>query len=66
MNIIKAYRERTGMKQKELAAIVGVSTSAVGMWEVGKRFPRPQNIPRLARVLGCSIADLYGSEQKGA
>ena len=66
MNIIKAYRERTGMKQKELAAVVGVSTSAVAMWEIGKRFPRPQHIPTLARVLGCSIADLYGSEQKGA
>ena len=50
MNIIKAYRERTGMKQKELAAVVGVSTSAVAMWEIGKRFPRPQHIPTLARV----------------
>ena len=58
------YRE--GATQKELAELVCVAQSTIAIWESGNNYPRADKLPELARVLGCSISDLYGSEQKGA
>jgi DNA-binding XRE family transcriptional regulator len=35
----KAARERAGVTQKEMAAVLGVARSAVSQWEAGKRVP---------------------------
>lgn len=66
MNRIKALRESAKLTQEQLAEQVKVSQQAVGKWETGAAMPRADKLPELARVLGCTIADLYGSEQKGA
>jgi DNA-binding transcriptional regulator YiaG len=41
--LIKKLRTRLGITQGELAALVGVSTSAVGSWEYGKAKPEGRN-----------------------
>ena len=41
--LIKKLRKRLGITQGELAALVGVSTSAVGSWEYGKARPEGHN-----------------------
>jgi len=41
--LIKKLRSRLGITQGELAALVGVSTSAVGFWEYGKAKPEGHN-----------------------
>ena len=41
--LIKRLRKRLGITQGELAALVGVSTSAVGSWEYGKAKPEGHN-----------------------
>jgi DNA-binding transcriptional regulator YiaG len=41
--LIKKLRARLGITQGELAALVGVSTSAVGSWEYGKAKPEGRN-----------------------
>jgi len=41
--LIKKLRVRLGITQGELAALVGVSTSAVGFWEYGKARPEGHN-----------------------
>jgi DNA-binding transcriptional regulator YiaG len=41
--LIKKLRTRLGISQAELAALVGVSTNAVGFWEQGKARPRDRN-----------------------
>jgi DNA-binding transcriptional regulator YiaG len=41
--LIKKLRQRLGISQGELAALVGVSAGAVGFWEQGKARPRGRN-----------------------
>lgn len=62
MNGIKFFREKAGMTQRELAKALGIWPSAISMWETGDRLPRSDKLPELAKILGCSIDDLYGDE----
>lgn len=66
MNAIKYYRKKSMISRAKLASALKVSQQAVGKWETGAAMPRADKLPELARVLGCSISDLYGSGQKGA
>lgn len=57
---IKRLRRQAGLTQHELAAALGYkSQSAVAMWEMGDRKPPSDKIPEIARVLGCSLDDLF-------
>lgn len=49
---LKKLREERGLSQYKLAEVLGVSQSAVGLWESGKREP---NFTTL-----CIIADFFG------
>ena len=51
---IAALRREAGMNQAELAARLGVSPSAMGMYEQGRREPSAQLLVALARELGVS------------
>ncbi len=62
MTAIKRLRERAGLTQAQLAEKVGASQSAVALWETGARMPRADKLPKLAEVLGCSVADLFNTE----
>lgn len=55
---LAALRKKKGLTQEELAAQLGVSTSAVGNWEAGLRRPRYETLRRLAEVLGVPLDDL--------
>lgn len=59
---IKKYREEKELKQQNLADELGVSQSLVSLWEKGDIKPRADMLPKLARVLGCSIDDLFGDQ----
>ena len=54
----KSAREKSGMTQCDLAAVLGVDQSTVSLWEVGKTQPRAKLLPRLADVLGCTVDEL--------
>lgn len=60
---IRGLRKQAGLKQSELAAQLGVSTSAVGMYENNRRVP-----PRPVLLRLCSIfhvtADYLLAEQE--
>jgi DNA-binding XRE family transcriptional regulator len=56
---IKTLRERAGLKQMEAAAAVGVKPPTFCAWEAGACFPSADKLPALARVLGCTIDELY-------
>ena len=60
MKNVKELRKLSGLSQKELADKLGVSRTTVTMWEAGGQYPRPENIIRLASVLGCTIDELFG------
>lgn len=58
-------RKRRGLTQEELAAALGVTTSAVGNWEAGLRIPRYETLRRLAEVLEVSIDEIMFPAAQG-
>lgn len=64
MNVIKRIRKKMGLTQGELSKKLNVSQSTVAMWETGINKPRADKLPELAKIFGCSIDDLFESEQK--
>ncbi len=55
---LKSLRIAQGLTQENLADKLGVSPLTVFLWEHGKRYPRPGNVPRLAKVLHVAPEDL--------
>ena len=58
-NRMKEYRARTGMKQEELAALVGVRRETIGNLENGKYNPSLKLAMDIAKVFGCTVEDLF-------
>lgn len=63
-NKIKELRKEVGMTQSELAARLGISSSAVGMYEQGRREPDNDMILRLCSVFGVTSDSLLGNKKK--
>lgn len=61
---IKELRQRVDMSQQFLASAMGVMPSAVSNWETEVALPRTRQLPDLARVLGCSIDELFEPEAR--
>ena len=55
---IKNARIEKGLTQEELAKLMNVTRSAVGFWEYDKHLPPAKYFPRLATILGVSVAYL--------
>lgn len=55
---LKRYIEEKGILQKELADIIGVSSTSVNDWVNGKKFPRIDKIEMLAEYFGILKSDL--------
>ena len=53
---IRRARERKRMSQKQLAAALGVSRSAVNAWENNRALPQ-SSVGALEAELGCSLDD---------
>lgn len=51
---IAALRKAAGLNQQTLAARLGVSASAIGMYEQGRREPSAQTLVAMAEVFGVS------------
>ena len=61
---IARLRKAAGMNQAELAEKIGVSTSAIGMYEQGRREPSCALLVSLARALNTSLQYLLtGAEE---
>ncbi len=58
---IKELREAAELQQKQVAEHMGVLQTAVSNWETEVALPKARELPRLARVLGCSIDELFVS-----
>lgn len=56
---VRAYRDRRGLTQDDLADAIGRSTSSVARLEQGKTIkPRRRELAAIAQVLGVTVADL--------
>lgn len=60
---MKEYRARTGMKQEELAALVGVRRETIGNLENGKYNPSLVLAWKIAKVFGAAIEDVFTVEE---
>lgn len=52
---IAALRREAGLSQTELARHLGISASAIGMYEQGRREPAAQMLVRLADQFGVTV-----------
>ena len=57
------YLERSGRSQREMAEIVGVSSSTFNDWTKGRKYPRIDKIEFMANYFGIKKSDLI-EEQK--
>ena len=62
-NRMKEFRARTGMKQGELAARVGVRRETIGNLENGKYNPSLVLAWNIAKVFGVAIEDVFTVEE---
>lgn len=64
----KKYRKRAGLSQREVGAKLGVSDSAVCLWEkeTGGSVPRASMLPEIARLYGCTVDELLAPEESYA
>lgn len=59
---IRELRESRGLLQAQLAAGMGTTQSAISNWESEVALPKSRELPRLAKLLGCSIEELFTQE----
>ena len=60
---IKEMRMSANLTQQDLGEQLGVGRTTVAMWENGDAMPRADKLPEIAKVLGCTINDLFGDEE---
>lgn len=58
-NPIKKYREKQGLRQLDLALLLGISEMQVSHWERGARIPPEKIINKLAEILKVNPKILY-------
>lgn len=59
---LKSLRKKAGYTQQEYAEMLGISASAVGMYEQGRREPDQKLLIKMAQTLGVSVDRLLGDE----
>ncbi|MDQ0204956.1 helix-turn-helix transcriptional regulator [Pectinatus haikarae] len=64
MNVIEEKRIKLGFTQKQLADKIGVDRTTVGKWELGISIPRVEKLLMLAKILNCSIEDIYSCQRQ--
>ena len=62
MTNIKVIRMKANLSQTELAEKLAVTQGAISQWETGESLPRAELLPKLAKILGCSVDELLGGE----
>ena len=58
MSNIRRLRERMGITQAELAAMLGVSQGAVSQWETDVSTPSVQSVIEMSSIFGCTTDDI--------
>lgn len=61
---IAMARKEKGMKQDELAEMLGVSPQAVSKWENDQTCPDISLLPQLSKILGVTIDELLNGKQE--
>ena len=59
---LRHLRLRKGYTQEQLAEKMGVSTQSVSRWECSNTLPDVLQLPKLARIYGTTVEDLFREE----
>lgn len=59
---IKRLRKNKGLKQQEIADILGIKQNSYSDWENGKTEPSYENLVKLADLFEVSLDSLFGRE----
>lgn len=62
-DVLLTQRVRAGLSRRKVADALGVSVSAVNMWEQGERTPKPESLVKLAELYGVNVSVLLGAEE---
>jgi transcriptional regulator with XRE-family HTH domain len=62
---LQAARHLAKLRQRDIAAIAGVSETAPTNWEAGVRRPKVSEVARLLPVLGVDLDWLYLGDDRG-
>lgn len=54
----RSARIKSGLSAYEVAKILGVSATAVYLWESGECFPRRKRLVQVAALYKCTVDDL--------
>ena len=66
MNSIKALRQRIGMRQYELADMLGVHQTAVSQWENGRTEPDAATLKKMSDIFSVTIGTVLGYEDSNS
>ena len=55
---------RQGIKQRELAKMVGITETSMSRYVNGHRTPRPGKLVQIAKALGCTTNYLLGIQEE--
>ena len=58
-NDLRLYRQRKGLKQKELAEALKLPRSRLSLWEGGRALPSLKEASLLATFLGVAVSQLW-------
>lgn len=61
-DLIKKYRKKNGLTQKELANMIGCAEITIRQYELGKRQPNLNILGKLAFALNTNLSDLVDGE----
>ena len=64
MNLEK-IRKAKKFTQKRLACKLNVSQQSVAKWETGGSLPRAELLPKIAKLLGCTVDELLKDDGEG-
>ena len=59
---IAYMRKQKGMSQEELSKKLGLTQGTISQWENGVTLPTADKLPEIAKVLDCTIDDLFHAE----
>ena len=63
MRIVDARLTELGMSQKDLAAQMGIQSSAITAWRKGDSKPRPDKIFKMEEILGVNFDDYEKNDE---
>ena len=61
---VQELRKFQNIKQEQLAELIGIAPRNLSNIETGRTFPSPENLEKIAKVLGVKIKDLFDFEHQ--